>query len=746
MIVVDGADSNAVTFDNYGYIHVEENHSLTNSGMLNNQFDWDKWDGGSIDVWGELNNGTWGAAGAALNNESYMKIWGTGILNTGTNHAVFNNNGTVILEGNGTNFFQGTLDNKSNLSVEGHLTNYGSIINSGGFSGGGHVFNYGQLTNVGTGDIYTSGSILVSEYGGGGLLRNGNASHGYQTPFDYGIIDNQAGADLSVLGELFNDTGSTVNNAGEISVGSIAGTENANVKNWGEFNNTGEGTLIVQKNDAFTNGSAVSGWAGTLKNEIGARIEIKHNGTLTNEKGILDNEGTIESFGEITNRDTLVNEGSGWIDNRGMLTNKSGADLLNAGTIASDEYFVNWGTVGNTGTVTNGSGSESNAQMLNFGVWNNKAGGSLVNNDEFVNSAGTFNNASGATVTNNGHFTNYEDGIVNNAGNVTNGVSERAVPTNPVTVIRPSSTIENSGVWNNTAGGILTNNELFKNTETGTFNNNRGATVINAGRIVNDGVINNAGTFAQTQTGTITGTGTFNQTGGVGRFDGVLSAKRLNVYSYASVTGSGRVEAVVENQGTIIGEGTGGLTLAEAVSGAGIYGGLVTFAGGLSPGNSPALITMDHGVFAETNTLYIELGGLARGNEYDAVDANVLELDGILDVSLLDLGLGLFKPHLGDTFDILKATDLVGDFSSFVFAALDAGYFFTHDIIDLGDGWETYRLTVAYGTPSDGVSVPEPGSLGLVGLGTAIIVYNRRRKSRHVGRSGSAILSSRLDG
>ncbi|MCI0334883.1 MAG: hypothetical protein L0228_16845 [Planctomycetes bacterium] len=126
----------------------------------------------------------------------------------------------------------------------------------------------------------------------------------------------------------------------------------------------------------------------------------------------------------------------------------------------------------------------------------------------------------------------------------------------------------------------------------------------------------------------------------------------------------------------------GDVTFNDLVDGSGdFYGpGTITFAGGMAPGDNvaelvfPAEVSFEGGVtLAGTNTLFIEIGGPSRGTEYDALDvAGALTLDGALDVSLVDLGSGVFAPALGDSFDILDWASLSGTFDTLNLPPLNA--------------------------------------------------------------------------
>src|SRR5205814_1737372 len=149
--------------------------------------------------------------------------------------------------------------------------------------------------------------------------------------------------------------------------------------------------------------------------------------------------------------------------------------------------------------------------------------------------------------------------------------------------------------------------------------------VVNEGRLtvgegaalLNSGTMRDAGELAVDANGAVTVAGTCDQTasskGGGGSWPRGPAAVTGGV-----VHGSGLVGGVLQNQAKITGDGAGGITLSGAVSGIGGFSGKVTFTGSLSPGNSPALVTGETMIFGLTNHLMMELGGSARGSQYDA--------------------------------------------------------------------------------------------------------------------------------
>ncbi|BBO33328.1 sulfatase-like hydrolase/transferase [Lacipirellula parvula] len=73
--------------------------------------------------------------------------------------------------------------------------------------------------------------------------------------------------------------------------------------------------------------------------------------------------------------------------------------------------------------------------------------------------------------------------------------------------------------------------------------------------------------------------------------------------------------------------------------------------------------------------LAIDLGGRSAGVDFDVVNVSgAVDLEGSLEVSLVDAGGSLFSPTLGDTFEILTAAQgLSGSFSDVSLPALAAG-------------------------------------------------------------------------
>ena len=96
--------------------------------------------------------------------------------------------------------------------------------------------------------------------------------------------------------------------------------------------------------------------------------------------------------------------------------------------------------------------------------------------------------------------------------------------------------------------------------------------------------------------------------------------------------------------------------------------------GTVSPGNGVGNLEIE-GRFANgvDGILEIELGGTIVDTQYDQLLVEgTSSLAGTLDVSLVDLGGGLFDPQVGDTFEILSTTEGIG--GTFDTLLLPAGY------------------------------------------------------------------------
>ena len=96
-------------------------------------------------------------------------------------------------------------------------------------------------------------------------------------------------------------------------------------------------------------------------------------------------------------------------------------------------------------------------------------------------------------------------------------------------------------------------------------------------------------------------------------------------------------------------------------------------AGYIQFGDSPGRATIASYTQLSLGTLEIELGGTVPGSQYDALKVlGKAELDGLLQVSWIDLGIG-YEPAAGDFFDVLVADRVIDKFANESLPMLPSG-------------------------------------------------------------------------
>jgi len=209
---------------------------------------------------------------------------------------------------------------------------------------------------------------------------------------------------------------------------------------------------------------------------------------------------------------------------------------------------------------------------------------------------------------------------------------------------------------------------------------------------------------------------------GIGARLATLNGAHLEAGRTIEADAASRISGALRNDGSVNGPSNGAvfLTFDDAVTGAGSYLGNVRFAGGFSPGASPALVHAGTVVFDADNILRMELGGRLRGSDYDAIEATgTITLGGVLEVALLTVDGTLFTPIAGDTFDLLRATQLDGRFAAELLPTIDAGLLWRTGIVE-DHGGSVFRLSV--------VAVPEPQTFVLLAAGLLLVARMSRRR------------------
>jgi hypothetical protein len=634
-------------------------------------------------------------AGAVLTAGNYTlqnaTVSGAGVLQVGTFNSLTVAGASTVqnLTVNG-----GTVTANAALDVQ-NLTLSGGTLTGPATVTVENTFTWTGGTLSGTGDTVLNGASSLS--GGffsmlGRLVdNNGTATITAGNSIDFtgsGVWNNNVGAtfvlqDSSSLGNFFAGPSSAFNNFGTLNKTGPSGTASIGVP----FNNSG--TVDVQVGTLNLGGGGIG--SSTFTVEAGA-VLTAGNYTLQNATvagaGVLQ-VGTFNSLtvaGASTVQNLTVNGGTvtanAALDVQNLTL--SGGTLTGPATVTIDTAFT-WmgGTLSGTGdTVLNGASSLSggffsmlgrlvdnnatatitNGNSVDFTgnvVWNNNASstlllqgsGSLGNffagPSAVLNNAGLIQKAApagtsgiGIAVNNSGTIevdagTLSLAGLTNLSGTTLTGgtyllsgvlqVPNADIHTNAATIVLdgPSSEFFNSAFF--AQNNALTN--LDTNAAAGSL------TVVDGGNLQTSGAFSNAGTVTVGPGSAFTATGNYTQTGGATVVNGTLAASPTVAVDGGSLSGSGTVNANLINAGQV------------------------------TPGDAPAILTVN-GTYTQTSSgvLVIQIGGTTAGSGYSQLAVSgAAALAGSLDV----IDLNNFLPNAGDTFAVLTFASHTGNFDSY---------------------------------------------------------------------------------
>ncbi len=193
----------------------------------------------------------------------------------------------------------------------------------------------------------------------------------------------------------------------------------------------------------------------------------------------------------------------------------------------------------------------------------------------------------------------------------------------------------------------------------------------------------------------------------------ILSGGGGGTIFFDDVMNAGVLDIGIGSTMTIVGDYSG--------PGSAEGGGTLVFEGLVSTGSSPSLVSFATDIMLDGSTAVMELGGTARGSEYDAWDVDgALALGGTLKL----VNFGTFFGKVGDIFALFGATGgITGDFASVEFAPLASGT------------WREVRTATTYGFMVEGPTVapvPLPASVWLMFSGLGLLALQRRAQMRRV--------------
>lgn len=286
---------------------------------------------------------------------------------------------------------------------------------------------------------------------------------------------------------------------------------------------------------------------------------------------------------------------------------------------------------------------------------------------------------------------------------------------------RISGNVANAGLL--TGEGIVAG--IVANSSAGEIRAAAGETLVltgtnlpNAGRVnLQGGTIEFGQALANSATGIIQGRGTAHFQGGLVNLGAMnFSAGTTDLHGNISLTGtsarlisSGAGTVTVyddfDHHGAEVRTGAGCNTVFFGdVTGPGPYTGTGTvyYEGSFSPGSSPANVTFGGDLVCGGSLVtMMELGGLARGSQYDAIQvAGDLTLDGTLALSLING----FQPVAGNWFDLFDWGTLTGTFDVLDLPALAEGLTW-----ETGELYTTGSLAVVGVAPAGLSASPQAG-------------------------------------
>lgn len=601
--------------------------------------------------------------------------------------------GTLTLDGYPDKY----LDANRVLRNEGVATwSEGNILLNGSFSG--FMPGSGAIVNA-AGAVFDA-RLSRGDIGYAGIVGDTNDAH-----FDNaGTFRRSNGSDLVSISMPFNNTGTVDVQTGFLYLGQSSTHVGAHITGNGSFGVLAGGTslshtfdsatLIDVKNMSFNGATstvnATYNVAGTTSlgtkgivdflgpvMSFGATLTISGATanlgssnqtvtTLTISNGVLTSTGNLTATGTTTfSRGTISGAGSTFA--AGVLTlNGANAKVIDGGRGLINQGTATWsaGQIDLNGSTATGSGSVTNSASALFNntfngtILATNVSGSDSGTDAIFHNAGIFRKSAGvgtttiSTVFDNTGTTEVLSGTLALTGSTPqhigaslSGGTWRSVSTSSPTsltftgsaiqAIGAAATVEFSGA----GASFLSNGVALENS----LNSNAGTLRLFHGRTF----VPLAAVF--TNMGTI-------ELGGTGLAAAGFTAVALD--NSGTIRGQGQLTGQVLNTGRIESAfGAPLLAINGKLGGAGILKD-VQINGVHAPGADIATVNLE-GTYALSNSahLAIDIGSSAAGTQHDELDSSGnVSLGGVLDVTALNLGGGIFTPSIGDRFSIITAT------------------------------------------------------------------------------------------
>jgi autotransporter-associated beta strand protein/T5SS/PEP-CTERM-associated repeat protein len=667
-----------------------------------------------------------------------------------THSGVISGTGSVTKQGAGTLTLSGNNTYTGGTKINGGVLALGipnAVSTSGAITFGGGTLQYSASNttdyssrfstvasqayeidtngqNVTLASPLSSSGGTLTKFGAGTLTLSASNSYTGGTTIVAGTLQvGSGGTTGSIAGNVVNDAFLAFNRSNSSTFsGVISGT--------GTLTKKGAGTLTLSGNNSYTGGTTISGGIIALGNANALGVA----GSVTMTSGTLDLNGQSVTLGAISGSSggTITTGAAGSVTLASMTVTNStyaGAIVDGAGTIAlmkqatgtltltgSNSYsggttisdgvlaLESASALGTSGTISFGGGtlqysvSNTTDYSSRFSTAANQAyeidtnGQNVTLASPLASSGGTLTKLGSGTLTLTGNNT-YTGGTNLFAG-VLAVSGKSALGTGPLSL--------NGGALIAAAGGGSFANAVLLNANT-TISGSDALTI--GGDVTLNGF--NTVTFTNTAQTTIGGQiGESSPSILIKQGNGELQLTGASSYTGGTFVQSGTVR-INNSSGSAFGAGAVTVASGATLTGAGSISGAVQMNGTWAPGNSPGLVTVNSNVVLG-GSLDMELGGVLRatsgtggGGYYDAMNvSNALALGGTLKV-VFSNG---FIPSYGDSFTLLQAAALSGDFGTVIYPALSDGL-----------SWE--RTTSA--TAMTITVVPEPSTFAISALATA---------------------------
>ena len=485
----------------------------------------------------------------------------------------------------------------------------------------GHLVLDGNSTSSTTGQIYFLGASSVFEISPGSTYEHQGSGHTLRGLVAGDTFDNNGTFIASV------DTGASwitvfTDNSGLIHVQDGTLSLHRGSSSTGDFLGDPGTTLeflyggheflpssnIVADNVTFTRGNTIRGTYDVTT----ATTHSEHSLTFTNEANIISYGSAFYISSGTVNFDAIVG-GTITFDTLSVGGSGYGTANFNSGDpVQVTNLIISPGKVQGPSTVT----------VSTLLTWGGSSGGAVFKGPGVVNVNGDMTIAASST-------NSLNDRVLNNAGTAT---------------FLGRLSLSNSAVFNNLAGGVIdiqNDGDVFPLDASSSFNN--------AGTLVKS-----AGVGTSTIAVDFSNSGIVEAQSGELEFSGYTFAQQSQTAGQTVLNGGDLAftngEPYDIQGGLLTGEGT-------------ITGDVANAGGSVAPGFSAGVIDIDGNYTQATGgTLEIDIAGLSQGTGYDLLTVSeTASLGGHLEVILPGGG---FAPVPGDSFQILTAGSVVGEFDT----------------------------------------------------------------------------------